>query len=610
MKSPRFLSLIAALSLLGGLTARADKLDEWYKLLPKNTIGIIAIKNTPELLADWDKSSFAKLQADEEFQKWTAPMRKNGDTPWNKFFQETTGESMEENLKHYPGATMAIFTGDSPEDFSGDQQPVSALSEAAGHEKELEEMKAKEMEAAIKKDEELKQRSLEVSGHTLHILADSEDSEEGWKMAYAMVDGVMVEAPSLKMMEYLITALKSGSGENAEVVTNHLNRLAAITEGNTDVLIYLNGETLIQWGLDAAKKAAEDNPQAQAMPISPDQIISALGIEELQALAFSLDLTDTESRMEMVLLHAEKPSGIVTLLRGTNEEATFPNFIPADVISGGSVRYSVVELWDKLLAIINKAGPMAAMATMQLSGAEAQAGVNLRDDLFASLDDEYVEITDGSIEKQNQVMAIKVKDKARLGGALDGVKRFVGNGFAAFEETDFLGYTINTVKTMNAQPGAAEFAFCLTEDYLIINTGPQTLLKKVLARIKEPTGPSIWENDRVQDLLARLPKGYSGATVSDAGKTMKIVVDALSMLQSQNAFGAKKSKKGKKKKGPKANAEEEEEAKPEDISAWFDPNAAPSDAMWKRYFGTSVGGYYTPADAIYNRTITTPIEAQ
>lgn len=99
--------------------------------------------------------------------------------------------------------------------------------------------------------------------------------------------------------------------------------------------------------------------------------------------------------------------------------------------------------------------------------------------------------------------------------------------------------------------------------------------------------------------------------MSDAGKTMKIVVDALSMLQSQNAFGAKKSKskKGKKKKGPKANAEEEE-AKPEDISAWFDPNAAPSDAMWKRYFGTSVGGYYAPADAIYNRTITTPIEAQ
>jgi len=606
MTRPRFLSLITLLSLTGSFTAHADKLDEWYKLLPKNTVGVIVIKNAPELMADWDKSSFAKLMEDEEFKKWTAPMMKDGEAPWDKAVKEESGEGLRDNLKRYPGAMMAIFIGDSPEDFMGDEPPLCALSDATGQEKMLEEMMVKEVELAISKDESLKQRTVDVAGVTVHILAAAEDAEEGWEDGYAFVDGTLVEASSLKDMQYLITALKSGSGEGAEVVTNHLNRLAQLTDGNTDVLVYLNGETLVQWGLDAAKAAAEES--AQALPVAPDQIIAALGVDELQSLALTLDITDDQSRLEFALLHPEKPTGFVSLLRGTTGEVNLPGFIPEDVLSGSVMRYSMVDLWDKLMVIINKLGPLAAMATMQLNGVEAQFGVKLRDDLFASLDDEYTEITDGTLEKQSQVLVFKVKDRQRLGGALEGVKRFVGGGFAAFEESEFLGFQIDQVKAMNAQPDAAEIAFCLTEESFLFSTGPQALLKKVLSRMKEASGPSIWENDRAQDMLARLPKGYVGAGVADGGKMMKVVMDAMTMVQSQAAKTTQKSKKKSKKgKGPKAAADEATVAGED---SWFDAKATPSDAMWKRYFGTSVSGYYTPADAIHYRTVTTPVEAQ
>ena len=71
MKSP--LTLFIALALLA-LPAQAEKLEQWLKLLPKNTLGFLAIKSAPELMADWEKSGYGKMLADEEIKKWTAPM--------------------------------------------------------------------------------------------------------------------------------------------------------------------------------------------------------------------------------------------------------------------------------------------------------------------------------------------------------------------------------------------------------------------------------------------------------------------------------------------------------------------------------------------------------
>lgn len=612
MKLPRpFPYYLALLGLLSSTTAYADKLDDWYKLLPKNTVGVIAFKNTPELLSDWDKSSFSKLMEDAEFKKWAAPMIEKGEAPWDKSIKENSGESLRENLKRYPGASMAAFVGDGPEDFSGDEPPLLALSDAAGKEKELAETMEKEVELAIKKDDTLKPRTQEVEGVTVHILSDSEDADEGWKKAYAFVDSTLVEARNLKDISYIITALKSGAGEGAGLSQGHLERITALTDGNTDVLLYVNGETLIQWGIETALAAAANSENQ--MPIAPEAIFDALGAKELQALALTLDLTDEGSRTEIAILHTPKPEGFVSILRGTGGPVDFPAFVPPDVNGSSVMRYSLVELWDKLLGMVNKLGPMAAMATMQLSGAEAQVGVKIRDDLFGSLDDHYVEISDGTLEKQSQVLAFKVKDYDRLAGALDGVKRFVGAGFAAFEESDYLGYPISQVKTQSAGPETPDIVFCLTKDYFIFSTGPQTLLKKVLSRMKENSGPSIWDDERVQSLMATLPAGYVAAGVADSGKLMKTMVDAMTMVQAQTAKTAKKKAKGKKGKGPKAADSEDadlEEILADADEAWFDPEAVPSDAMWKRYFGILVNSQYQPADAIHFRMISKPVEAQ
>lgn len=608
MKRPRFLSLFTLLSLMSGMTVRAEKLDEWVKLLPKETVGFVAIKSAPELIADWEKSNFAKLMEDEEFKKWTAPMHKDGEAMWDKELKENTGEGLHANLQRLSGSVMLAIVANSPKDFEGDKTPMALLMEVGDQQAKLDELLKKETDRTIAEDSTQKAITKEIAGVEVHIVTESDEEGAPWKKAHAFVGDVLLMADEPAIMEQFISLLKSGNAEAAAIVHNHLGRVAQLTEGSTDVLVYMNGETLSQWGIDAAKAAAKENAQTQAMGISPEQVIAALGLEELQSLAITLDITDELSRVDLAILHPEKPTGIVSLMRGTSGEVDFVPFIPAGVLSGSVSRYSLLDLWDKLLVIINKMGPMAAMATMQLSGVEAQVGIKLREDLFGSLADEYIEVTDGTLDKQSQVLAFKIKDRQRLGGALDGVKGFVGGGFAAFEDSEYMGHQISTVKTANAQPGSTEIAFCLTNDYLLFSTGPQALLKKVLAHMTEPSGPNIWQDDRVQDLLAKLPKGYVGVGYSDGGKMVKVVVDAMTMVQGQAAKTGKKKTKTKKGKGPKAEASEEAADTPDE--PLFDAGATPSDAMWKRYFGSGISGYYTPADAIHYRAISTPVKAQ
>jgi len=597
------------------LPAHADRLDEWYKLLPKNTVGVIAIKNTSELLADWDKSGFSKMMADEEFLRWTAPSRKDGDAPWDKFTKEISGQGFYDTLKNYPGASIAVITGDSPDDFTEKGMLVGSLSEVGDKQKELEEMKARENELQRKENPDLKERTEDIGGVTVHVIAE-EGADAEWEDAWAIVEGVFIEVTARPLMEHFIAALKSGTAETSDVVSGHLARLAQLTEGNTDVLLYLNGVTLTKWLSEGLAEQAKD--AKAAMPVDPTMILAALGVDELQALGFTLDLADDQSRFEFGLLHPDKPTGIVSLMRGTSTDVSLPNFIPADVLGGSVTRYSIGDLYDKLLVMIGKLGPLAMMATMQIGQVEAAAGVKLKGDLFGSLADEYVEIADGTALEQSQVLAFKIKDRPRLGGAMDGVKRFVGAGFGAFEESEYLGWKINTLKMakMNAQasgaaaPNTPEIAYCVTEDYLFFSTGKQALLKKVLARMKDPSGPGIWDAPRTQALMARMPKGYMGIGVADGSKQMKLIIDTVTAVQSQVGNATKKSSTAKKKgpgKGPKADAED---SATKTSDSWFDPKAAPSEEMFKRHFGNSVSGYYNPPDALHIRVLGASPEAQ
>lgn len=603
-------SILLSLLFAGILpTSAADKLEQWYNLMPKDTVGVIAIKNTPELLADWDKSSYAKFMQDDEAKRWMAPMRQEGEAPWDKFFKETYGSGMYDTLKDYPGALVSYLVVSDATEFAKDPPNVS-LCEVAGKQKEIEAHKLAEVESKKKENEDIKLRTEDIGGVSVQIAADGEGADAAWAVAWAVVGDVMIEANTRALMEYMIGALKNNAGDPPGVSREHLTRIGQITNGGGDVMIYFNGVKLLALGeqslaaAEAAKKDENKAPGGMGFDIKPKQIMDMLGAQELQAVAFTAELADSQSRMDMTILHPEKPAGLLSLMRGSGNEVTLPPFIPAGILTASVTRMDFGTVYDSLLGMITKLGPMAMMVTMQIPQLEAQMGFKIRDDLFGSLADEIIQVQDGDGTQESQVIGFKIKDADKLGGALDGLKRFAGAGFGAFEESDFLGYNINTLKTSQTASAATEIAYCNTGKYLLISIGAQDTLKKVLGRMKDPSGPSIWDDAGVQHLLSLVPKNYSGVGVTDAGRLLNMIATAAATLESK--AGGKKA--AAKKKGPGKKALAPEEAVAAASGGWFDSGARPSNETFQRYFGSLLSTSYSHPDAIQVHYLTTPVE--
>ncbi|MBV6499902.1 MAG: hypothetical protein CJBNEKGG_02366 [Prosthecobacter sp.] len=603
---------ILALLAASAASVHAEKLPQWLRVLPGNTLGYVAVRNAPELMEDWQKSGYGRLIADPEFRKWIAPLYKEGDAAWDKALKEATGDGLEANLRRIQGSVLLAIAADSAEAFEDvdNNNPFIILMEAGDQQAKLQELIEKEVEEDLVEHKEWRKLTKDVDGVPLNVLAVSEEPDARWNQAYAFVGDVLVIGDKPALLEYFIPALKNGTGDAAGTVAGHLERHSRLMDGLPDISVYANGEVLMQW-LEKGLAESHSKREEQKLPVDPKMILEALGTREIQSLGIGIEMGDAQSRLDIALLHSEKPRGILTLFQGSSTDVAPPAFVPENVLSGQVARQSLSDIYGSLLAMVGRLGPMAAMATMQIGMVEQQMGFKLKEDLFGSLADEVVTISDGSAASQSQVYGIKVKDRARLAGVLDGLKRFVGQGFgAAFEEGEYLGSSIFTYKMSQAgaTPTASnELAYCLTDDYLFFSSGTQDALRKLLARMKEPAGGSLWDSPRTQELIAALPKGYFGLGVSDASKQFFMAIDALNTVQKQAAAKKKApaAKKGPGKGPKKAGPAEVTEDGPD---SWFDPAARPSDELIKKYLGTEVGGNYNHPDAVHFRMLSKPVQ--
>ncbi len=594
----------------------ADRLEQWYSLMPKDTVGVIAIKNTQELLTDWDQSTFSKFMQDEAVQRWTAPMRKDGDAPWDKYFKDHYGTGMYDTLKEYPGALVSFFVLDDFESFDKKHAPNVSLCELGGKQAEIEAHKASEVQAEKKTNEDIEMRTEEIGGVQVSVAADGKGADAPWFTAWAVVGDVMIESNSRPHMEYMVNALKSGAGDAPGAGREHLTRIGQHTQGGGDVMIYLNGVRLLELADKAiAESEAKKKPEEKIAGgmITPQQIMGMFGVQELQAMAFTFELQGNQVRGDVVILHPEKPTGFVSLMRTSSNELELPSYMPADVLQGAVVRYDMTKFYDSLLGMIMKMGPMAMMVTMQIPSFEQQLGFKIRDDFLASLDDELATVQNGELLEQSQVIIFKLKDADKIGGALESLKRYIGAGFGAFEESEYLGHKVNTLKISQTSTAASEVAYVNTGKYLLVSVGGQDTMNKVLARMKDPSGPSLWDGPETQKLLASVPQGYGSASITDVGSMINMLASAANALDS----GAKKKGPGKNKgPGKKADADADAEETPAADSksatkdTVLDSKAVPSKEVFQRYFGRMLGTQYSLPDAVQSHYLIIAPEVQ
>lgn len=604
----------------------AERIEELAKMLPASSTLILCIKNNPELVKDWDASGIGRFIEDPEAKKWMAPMYdKDGESKWNVAMKEDSGMTFREAISVNAGATVVGFDFNPLINGDGKEPGVVELSDMAGREKELEAALVRKFEAKKKKAHpNAVRKTVEISGVKVSVIAANDGEKAKWLDGTAVVDGIQIGSQSEAMMEAAIASVKSGGDATKKV--EQLARIAEINGGTSDVTLLADLETLIAM---MQKKLMESAGKAEgpAAMFNPAMFLGILGLEELKALSFTFDLNDANSTGNVVLLHTEKPQGIFpAMLRGTSTEVPQPEFVPASADQASVSRQSFGNIYDALMAAVQKLGPMAAMVTMQLDQMEQKVGLSLRKDLFGSTDDVMVQaqtmkVGEGGVPDISQVSAIKLKDHARFQAALDAVLAIAGNGFGVFEEAEIEGQKVRTLKPSlaggpeapGAPKGGTQIAFAVTDEYFLFCQGSQDMLKKVLARLKsKPADGSIWEAPATQSAIAALPKGFTGMSVSNGASLMKTMATFIS--QFQNMAGASGiAKAAAPEKGPKSGkpgAKGGKAAAPKNSGISFDPKAMPGEEVFARYFGISAGANYSMPDATSFRFLALPAGAK
>jgi hypothetical protein len=604
----------------------AEKVEQWINLMPKDTVGIIAFKNMPELLADWDKSSFGKFMQDEETKRWLEPMKEEGELPWDKYFKGVYGTGLYDTMKQEVGpVVLFVVPGLTAEMEMAKKIPFVGLCDAsqnqtvqADHIRQHREHMKKEIYP------DLKVSTLDIAGVSVSIATESDEADAPWVDAFCFVDGIMIDASTRPLMEYMIGAVKSGSGEASDEVRGHFERLAQLREGVADLTLYFNGTRAIDLLKEKLAEEAKKQDGKKAAPnpmgdVKPEQILDAVGLSEFKGMAITLDFADDRSRSDVLVFHPEKPTGILSWVSSGAKEVELPAFIADDVASGQVSTVEWLKMYDGLLGMVMKLSPqMGMMANMYLAGFEQQNGFKIRDDFFGSLDGANFQVSDSDGKTQSEVMGFKVKNADKLGTALKGIQNALGGmGFAAFEESDYLGYKLNTLKASGGGSGetaAPEIAYVSTGKYLLIGTGKLDSLRKVLGRMKDPSGGSIWETPRAQAQIALLPKGFNGLGVTDSSKMISTVFNAMEMVSKQ---AATQKKSATKKKGPGKGPAKggDDDAKPAEaagdaLAKIVDSKNRPSDATFQKYFGTMMSASYSHPDALHLQMLATPVEAK
>jgi hypothetical protein len=610
MKSHRRWGMLISAACLSALTLVSSAKEEWLSLIPENAVAVITIKDTAELVADWDKSSLGRFMEDPDVLKWIEPLFEGGEAPWDKGMKGLTGKGLREELAIYHGATVMALMWPNME--AGQTNPgLVSLSEVGDKAAELEASKIKQFEIKLAEDEDLKELTLEIEGLTIRYLAASEDEDEVWADSWVIVDDVMVEGSDRAAVEHVVVGLQKGAASAPAALLANFNRFGEISGGQSDLVLYIDAEILLAKMTEMM--GAMGGGADAGNPFTPELFMGALSLDEIRGFGLAINLEDELSAMDVALLHKEKAQGlIVNLLRGADSKVDLPGFIPAGIPSATVTRWSFLGFYDQLMAALNKLGPMfGGMVQMQLGQFEQQVGMKLRDDLFATTDDTIIQVGDFSKATglPTQVMGVKLKDAARFNAAFEALKGLVGNGFGIFEETEFAGYKVWKVKPNQAvdQPDAPaqEMAYSLAKDYLFFASGSVETLHKVLNRLSDPSGPSLWDDAAVKEAIAALPANYTSVGVTDGSAMIKNSIKAIASAQ-KSMLGLGGKEKGKGKGKGKGNGAADQEA----IEKLFDADAMPGDEVFQRYFGVASSGSYSLEDASHYRMVAKPVEAQ
>lgn len=590
--SIRTVAIVSLLSVAAALLARpAAAAPPVETLVPADAELVWVIRDAAQLRSQLDAGLLGTLWHDPEVQAFLAPMRDELEVgSWDQKLREETGYDLAGLLELATGGVAfylpsieEMVHSVASEDEAAPFPFVMLVSAGARaeelekllldqEEKERREADADEDPSRVDVEREYREVTLHVERH---VDLDEPRDQESW----ARIGEVLAFAGSADSLEGVVDRVLDGASDGGPFAAP-TRAAAGAALASADAFMLADLTPLAPMIRQVVAATAGDDPEAP--PVDYQAMLSAFGLDSLETAYAGLDLAGGAVTWDLGLT-AARNDGLLKLMALGPGKAPQPSIVPLSASSFGATQFDVAAAWQALTEIMNAIEPsLLAMGAQQLAAFQQQAGVelDLKGDLLENLSGEIVGIevpgeddreaggadTDTAAAapvRQDQVIALSIRDRTGLERLLTGLKSAAGAGSELFEERDFLGTTIYTLATV--PPGGASVGYAVTDHYLLISistAGHQTL-EAVLIAASRP-GESAWQRDDVRAALAALPAGSQSIQFTEPEAALRMIISVLEAL---------------------AAVEGED-------GSLCDPAAAPDPARLARHLGPLVAGWH------------------
>ncbi len=593
MQRARLAAVAAAvlLAVAAGRPGAAAALDD---LVPADAAVVVTVRDVAATVDRWTSTPFADLWDDPQIARFFAPLRASLEGErWDEMVDAETGYDVDRLLDLVTGDLVLYMPRRAETATEGVEglASVVALAEVGEGAAELERRILARQEARSGQDKGeggIVWVTRSFSGVDMRV--DRQQNAGGFdeQLSWAVFDGLVALASSPALLEQVISDRQRGSAAQPLGSSTAYASVSRFLRGR-DATVFIDLERVLP-PLRAALRDALGDDSSSPIPVDPDALYNALGLDGLRAAFATLTMSDSGLDLDMGLTYGSD-QGLVKLLAYGPGEAPRTRLIPSDAVNFGTARFDFATAWQALEDIVNRVNPsLLAMAGAQVSAMIQNAGVelDLRRDLLDNLDGEVFVVqrppvaTTSSRDEppsvtQSQVVGLRVRQRQGFELALETLKTMAGRGSQLFESRDYLDTTIYSLALAPAG-GQTTVAYAFSGDYFLLSLGTTSVLESVLMAARD-RGSSVWRTPRVQRAVDMLPAGASAINYQDLATSGQAAFQGLAMLASVDPTGE---------------------------LAICDPSAVPDSEVLGSYLGPAVGGVYKDGTALIARVKVLP----
>ncbi len=541
---------ICTLIVLAASWLPARAIDNLTTLLPED-VTIFSSSTDSNLFERLEDHPIRKAIAASELKKVFAPlMAKHAESKekTDKILKDETGKSLEEIQKMFSGPSalgvnidvakifmkgMAGAPGADPETalkgildatmvmtFSGDDAMADKIARSYG--RIFKEMIPNTATAA---------RPFKLATFPDEYDATSDDYAgvklRTWKLkkgaksfietpSYALIDGTIVLCLSEAGIRAVVDRVKKGGKSLAD--SPRFTALAKSSK-DSDMVSFFDLGSVVK---SAMNIAAKQGGAAAGQGLS---VVRALGLEKMDFIYMTLDITKNRSDLEFGMTYHGEP-GLMKLMTAFSA-GTVPTFIPPDAESASYGAIDFGKLLVVIEGIVKEAVPaMGDIIGAQLDDLKKQLGVDIRKDILGNLAPDVVSATetppeaaskgDEEVDIEPTILGLKLKNRKALELAVNTIINKTAPDGAMFDKREYKGLTIYNMKD-------APMGYVFTDDWFFLSMGPQTLLEKTLTRLAKGGDDHLFSLPVVKSAL----EGLAGGDMSTGYFDLESTLDSL-----------------------------------------------------------------------------------